>query len=494
MDYSISTQSLEETRTDCLVVAVPDGDDWPESTRLADAETNGLISELCRDGDFSAGIGTTELHVLRDHKNWKRLLLVGAGKPEKMTAVTFARMALGGASRIRETGATNALVAFADLKVQGRDQRWSAEVTARSFEQAFYRFTDFKSDKGKAPALKQVMVATESEDLQSALDRGKAVGEGMNVTRTLGNTPPNICHPTWLGEQAQKLSAEAPHIRTEILDEDAMTELGMGSLLAVSQGSSQPARLILMHYQGAGDPKEPPHILVGKGITFDTGGISLKPAASMDEMKYDMGGAASVLGTMTTVARLKPRANIIGVIAAAENMPSHNATRPGDIVTSLSGQTIEVINTDAEGRMVLCDALTYVERFNPATVVDMATLTGACIVALGHDTSAVMGNDDSVVNDLLASGEETGDRAWQLPLWDEYQSQLDSNFADMQNVGGKAAGTITAGCFLSRFTKAYPWAHIDIAGTAWVSGKEKGATGRPVPLLVNYLLRRSGSA
>ena len=313
----------------------------------------------------------------------------------------------------------------------------------------------------------------------------------MNFTRDLGNTPPNICHPTWLAEQAEKLAKDNDVIKTDVLDEKQMQKLGMHSLLSVSAGSAQPAKLIVMEYRG-GKAKDKPYVLVGKGITFDTGGISLKPGEGMDEMKYDMGGAAAVFGAMKTIAEAKPKINVVAVIAAAENMPSGTATRPGDIVTSMSGQTIEILNTDAEGRLVLCDALTYVKKFDPEVVVDMATLTGACIIALGSHATGLLSNNDTLANELLAAGERAGDRAWRLPLWDEYQSQLDSNFADMQNIGGRPAGTITAACFLSRFTKDYPWAHLDIAGTAWLSGKAKGSTGRPVPMLVDYLMSHAG--
>ena len=300
--------------------------------------------------------------------------------------------------------------------------------------------------------------------------------------------PPNICHPSYLAEQAKELAKAHKNLKVDILDEKKLQALGAGAFLAVAQGSDQPPRMIVMQYNG-GKKGEKPHALVGKGITFDTGGISIKPAAGMDEMKYDMGGAASVFGTLRAVLELQLPINLVCLLACAENMPSGGATRPGDIVTTMSGQTVEILNTDAEGRLVLCDTLTYAERFKPQSVIDIATLTGACIVALGSNVSGLMGNDDDLVNQILAAGRQADDRAWQLPLYDEYQEQLDSPFADIANIGGPKAGTITAGCFLSRFTKAYKWAHLDIAGTAWVSGgKDKGATGRPVPLLMQYLL------
>jgi leucyl aminopeptidase len=313
----------------------------------------------------------------------------------------------------------------------------------------------------------------------------------MNLARDLGNLPPNVCHPSYMTDQARQLAKQFKGLKVEVLDEKKLRDLGAGAFLAVSQGSDQPGCIVVMQYNG-GTKGEQPYALVGKGITFDTGGISLKPGQGMDEMKYDMCGAASVLGTLRAVLELQLPINLVCLLACAENMPSGNATRPGDIVTSMSGQTVEILNTDAEGRLVLCDTLTYVERFQPRAVIDIATLTGACIVALGSHTSGLLGNNDELLQQVLGAGQAAGDRAWQLPLFDEYQEQLDSPFADIANIGGPKAGTVTAACFLSRFTKAYPWAHLDIAGTAWISGgKEKGATGRPVPLLTQYLLDRA---
>ena len=312
---------------------------------------------------------------------------------------------------------------------------------------------------------------------------------GVELARTLGNLPGNICTPSYLAAQARKLGRTWETIKTSVLDEAAMKKLGMGSLLSVSRGSVEPAKLITLEYSG-GKKGSKPVVLVGKGVTFDSGGISLKPGAAMDEMKFDMCGAASVLGTLQACAEMKIPLNVVGVIPTTENLPSDRATKPGDIVTSMSGLTIEVLNTDAEGRLILCDALTYCKKFKPEVVVDIATLTGACVVALGHYTAAVLSNNDELAEELLAAGQTAVDRAWQMPLWDVYQSDLDSNFADIANIGGRA-GTITAACFLSRFTRDYRWAHLDIAGVAWKSGKAKGSTGRPVPLLTQFLLDRS---
>jgi len=353
--------------------------------------------------------------------------------------------------------------------------------------------------KGKAPendiALEGVDIQLDSRDEQdtvdAGIDDGVAVALGIMAHKNVANAPGNVCTPTWLADQAKKLGREYKSITTTVLDEDEMLKIGMGAFLAVSQGSEEPGKLIAMEHRG-GDSKDPPYVLVGKGITFDTGGISLKPGQGMHEMIWDMCGAASVLGTMTTVAAQELPLNVVGVIAAAENMPSGRATRPGDIVKSMSGQTIEILNTDAEGRLVLCDALTWIDKYNPKTVIDIATLTGAAVIALGSPASAMYANDDELADALLQAGEESWDRVWRMPLWEEYQSQLNSAFADMQNIGGREAGSVTAACFLARFTKKYRWAHLDIAGSAYRgNGTNKGATGRPVGTLTQYLMDRA---
>jgi leucyl aminopeptidase len=323
--------------------------------------------------------------------------------------------------------------------------------------------------------------------LETELTQAVAIAQGVVLAKDLGNLPGNVCTPTYLAQQAVALAKSHKTIKTTVLEENDMKKLGMGSLLSVTQGSAEPAKLITMEYHGA-DKKHRPIVLVGKGITFDSGGISLKPGAEMDEMKYDMCGAASVLGTMQAIAEMGLKLNVVGIIPSSDNMPSGTASKPGDIVTSMSGQTIEILNTDAEGRLVLCDALTYAAKFEPDTVIDIATLTGACIIALGHVASGLYSNQDTLAQELLTASEQSQDKAWRMPLWEDYQTQLDSNFADMQNIGGRPAGSITAACFLARFTKKYRWAHLDIAGTAWKSGKDKGATGRPVPLLTQYLI------
>jgi leucyl aminopeptidase len=361
-----------------------------------------------------------------------------------------------------------------------------AEELALTLVQADYRYEEFKSKKKPARHLNKIFFAS-TEDTSTSIERGEFIAQGINLCRDLGNKPGNACTPTYLADLAMEMQNLG--IKTSILEEKEMRELGMGSLLSVSAGSEEPAKLILMEYNGASDSTKP-YALVGKGITFDTGGISLKAGAAMDEMKFDMCGAASVFGTVHAVAKMKLPINLIAVVAAAENMPSGKATKPGDVVISMSGQTIEVLNTDAEGRLVLCDALSYVARYEPETIIDIATLTGACVVALGSHASGLYANDEQLASDILDSASKTGDKAWRMPLWPEYDKQLDSNFADMANIGGREAGSVTAACFLARFTKDQKWAHLDIAGTAWKSGKAKGSTGRPVRLLTDYLISR----
>ncbi|KPQ01132.1 leucyl aminopeptidase [Marinobacter sp. HL-58] len=496
MNFTLSSKPISDIKADCLVVALPEKGDWPASTTQANEALGGLIKTLHKNGD-ATGKNATTLLVPLDGQPWARLLVVGTGADKDRTPANYRKALIAMAGQVKDGPSKHVLVGLADTVVTGDDATGSEaarlNLIGRTLEEQLYRFNEFKSEKPSDRKLAKVTVAASSagKALKDAFNLGLATGRGMNFTRDLGNTPPNICHPTWLAEQAEQLAKDNDVIKTEVLDEKQMKKLGMHSLLSVSAGSAQPAKLIVMEYRG-GKAKDKPYVLVGKGITFDTGGISLKPGEGMDEMKYDMGGAAAVFGAMKTIAETKPKINVVAVIAAAENMPSGTATRPGDIVTSMSGQTIEILNTDAEGRLVLCDALTYVKKFDPEVVVDMATLTGACIIALGSHATGLLSNNDELANELLAAGERSGDRAWRLPLWDEYQSQLDSNFADMQNIGGRPAGTITAACFLSRFAKDYRWAHLDIAGTAWNSGKAKGSTGRPVPMLVDYLMSHAG--
>ena len=496
MNFSLSSKAIAATKTDCLVIGLPEKGTWPATTTQADETLGGLIKQLEKAGDLTGKNASVNTIPLVDQP-WQRLIVVGTGKDADRTPANFRKALIAMMGALKDGPSKNALICLADTALQGEDAVSNEEarlnLIGRILEDQLYSFTGFKSEKPAARKLKKVTVQASGagKALKDAFNLGLSTGRGMNFTKDLGNTPPNICHPVWLAEQAQAMAKEHDCIKTEVLDEKQMEKMGMNTILAVGKGSKQPPRLIVMEYRG-GKAKDKPYVLVGKGITFDTGGISLKPGQGMDEMKYDMCGAASVLGTFKAVLELGLPINLVGLLACAENMPSGRATRPGDIVTTMSGQTVEILNTDAEGRLVLCDTLTYAERFKPKAVVDIATLTGACVVALGAHTTGLLGNDDALARELLSAGQQADDRAWQLPLFDDYQEQLDSPFADIANIGGPKAGTITAACFLSRFTKAYPWAHLDIAGTAWISGgKEKGATGRPVPLLTQYLLDRS---
>ncbi|WP_300355358.1 leucyl aminopeptidase, partial [uncultured Alcanivorax sp.] len=388
----------------------------------------------------------------------------------------------------------SASISLEGIAVNERERPWLAQQLARKLGEAAYLFNPFKSREKKPVTLGKVSLVCPSRQgigpVKQALLLGSAIANGVNRSRELGDLPGNICTPSYLSSHARELAGQYPNLDCKVLSEKQMEALGMGSLLSVTAGTEQPAKMIVLEYKG-GKTRGKPIVLVGKGVTFDSGGISLKPGAGMDEMKYDMCGAASVLGTLSAIAEYKLPLNVTGIIPAVENMPSGTATRPGDVVTSMSGQTIEVLNTDAEGRLILCDALTYAGRYKPSFVIDIATLTGACVMALGSHASGLLSNDDTLAQALENAGQTSGDRVWRLPLWNEYDKQLKSNFADMANIGGREAGTITAACFLGRFTKNYRWAHLDIAGTAWNSGTNKGATGRPVPLLVEFLAEQA---
>ncbi|APX94372.1 leucyl aminopeptidase [Halomonas sp. 1513] len=499
MEFTVQTANPAKVETACLVVPVfKDGDLLPAAAKLDDASER-LIGQLIERGDFSASLGNVQMIPFAPGVSGERLLLVGLGEREKCNEAAFRKALDAAFGALAKLPVSDAAAAFTDVPVGDHDSAWKARMTLEAAERAIYRFVEFKSDPAPAAKLERVTLLVSDSAQATAVKQGArigaAIGAGINVTRTLGNLPGNVCTPRYLAEQAEQLGkGSGGALEVEILDEEALEALGAGSLLSVGRGSAEPARLIVMTYQGADNPDDAPHVLVGKGITFDTGGISLKAGEAMDEMKFDMCGAASVFGTVNAVLAIRPKINLVAIVAAAENMPDGKATKPGDIIKTLKGLTVEVLNTDAEGRLVLCDALTYAERFEPASVVDIATLTGAAIIALGHHATGLLSNDDDLALDLLEAGETAWDRAWHLPLWDEYQEQLDSNFADLANIGGRPAGTITAACFLSRFADKFPWAHLDIAGTAWSSGKQKGASGRPVGLLTQYLLDREADA
>ncbi|WP_111413412.1 leucyl aminopeptidase [Billgrantia lactosivorans] len=495
MEFPVQTANPAKAEAACLVVPVfKDGDLLPAAAKLDDASER-LIGQLIERGDFDAKLGNVQLIPFAPGLSADRLMLVGLGEREKCQERAFLKALDAAFIAVAGLPAEDVAVAFTDVPVAERSVGWKARMTAEAAQRAVYRFDEFKSEKAPRPRLEKVTLLLNDGDTAGEAREGArigdAIGQGVAYTRTLGNLPGNVCTPSYLAEQAEQLGRESGGaLEVEILDEAALEELGAHSLLSVGRGSEQPSRLIVMKYQGAESADEAPHVLVGKGITFDTGGISLKPGEAMDEMKFDMCGAASVFGTAKAALGIRPKLNLVFIVAAAENMPDGRATKPGDIIKTLKGLTVEVLNTDAEGRLVLCDALTYAERFEPASVVDIATLTGAAIIALGHHATGLLANDDDLALDLLEAGEAAWDRAWHLPLWDEYKEQLDSNFADMANIGGRPAGTITAACFLSRFADKFPWAHLDIAGTAWTSGKQKGASGRPVGLLTQYLLDR----
>ncbi|MGH1469699.1 MAG: leucyl aminopeptidase [Cellvibrionaceae bacterium] len=490
MKFLASHSTSSSQKADCLIIPIFDGGKLSDSASELNKASNGAIRALIKSGDITGKVGESVLLHTVQNIHADRILLVGFGQQKHCSTSDFRKSILSAANAIKKTQSKNAFLYLSGVIVDGRDENWKAQQTVLLFSQQFYVFDSLKSQKKSPNPLKSINICTEKPLLSStkkAVSTASAIAEGTSLARDLGNLPGNICTPTYLAEEAKKIAKNHTKITAKILSEKQMEKLGMGSLLSVSAGSKEPAQLIVLEYAGAAKSQKPT-VFVGKGITFDTGGISLKPGGGMDEMKFDMCGAASVLGAMKAISILKPKLNFVVVVAAAENMPSGKATKPGDIVTSMSGKTIEVLNTDAEGRLVLCDALTYAERFKPKAVVDVATLTGACVVALGQHASGLYSNQQPLANQLIAAGEISSDRAWQMPLWDEYKPQLDSNFADLANIGGPKAGSITAACFLSHFTESYPWAHLDIAGSAWLSNADKGATGRPVPLLVNYLL------
>ena len=495
MQFSIRTLSPEKAKTGCLVLAVQGAETLARATLAADKAARGALRRALAGGDLPEKTGSTLLLRGVPGLAAERVLLLRLGERGKYDAAAFREAALGAGKALKALGAKDAVLFVADLAVGGRGLPWAVRQAILCIRDAFYRFDQLKTQKQPAaPALASVTLAIGGAPVtlqaQIALKEAVATADGTDLARTLGNLPPNLCTPTRLAEEARKL-AQQFKLGIEVLERRDMEKLGMGALLAVTRGSHQPPKMIVLRYAGGAKAKKP-LVLVGKGITFDTGGISLKPSAEMDEMKYDMSGAGSVLGTMKAAAAMKLPLNVVGVIPTTENMPGGNATRPGDIVTSMSGQTIEILNTDAEGRLILCDALTYSERFEPAAVIDIATLTGACVIALGHVTSGLFANDDKLAHEVLAAGQTSWDRAWHMPAWEDYQEQLRSNFADMANIGGRPAGSITAACFLARFAKNFKWAHLDIAGTAWKSGRDKGSTGRPVPLLTQFLMTRAG--
>ena len=488
MRYETVAGSIAEVTADCVVVPVWKDGRLGDNGQALDAALGGALSAVVASGDYSWE-GSDDKHLLHSPAGCEagRVLLVAAGERENFGRKEAAKFLSEALKAVLAGNVPHAHFALADFAVNDIDINWLAARLGQEAETAAYRYVTTKDDKKRKAVLENLSVPETSENLEQAMRRGEAIGQGVNRARQLGNLPANVCTPAYLADHARELANDHGSIDVEVIDEAGMKELGMGCFLSVTAGSIEEACLIVLHYRGA-DEDEAPVCLVGKGVTFDSGGISIKPSAAMDEMKFDMCGAAAVLGVIGAIAELKMPVNVVGLVAASENMPSGRATKPGDIVTSMLGKTVEILNTDAEGRLLLCDALTYAERFEPTHVIDIATLTGAAIAAFGNEANVIMGNDQPLLDRLLQCGQDSLDRAWQLPLWTEYQKQLDSNFADLANIGGKRAGTITAGCFLSRFAEKFKWAHLDIAGSAWLSdGAAKGATGRPVALLTEFL-------
>lgn len=490
MKFSLSGEAPQLIDTPCLVIGVIEDQPLSGAAQAVDEASGGAISEKVASGDIDDARGyATMLHGL-DGVAAKRILVMGFGSRDKLDSARFERTCMDAGKFLRDHPAKSAHFCLADIELDGLDHNWRLRQEALAVHRANYLYTATKKQREHAPVPLESATFQGEEDAGAALEQARCLALGFLRARELGNLPPNLCTPIYLAGQAEEIAARHEGVEVEILGPDAMAELGMNALLGVGQGSTNEPRLIVLQYRGA-DTDAAPVVLVGKGITFDTGGISLKPAEHMDQMKFDMCGAAGVIGAFEACAELGLAINLVTIIAAAENMPDGRAYRPGDVLTSMSGQTIEVLNTDAEGRLVLCDALTYAERFKPKAIVDVATLTGACVVALGHHASGLMSKHDDLVAELLEAGVQTVDRAWQLPLWEDYQVQLKTPFADMKNVGGMPAGAITAGCFLSRFAKNQRWAHLDIAGSAWKWGEKEGATGRPVGLLTQFLINQA---
>jgi len=488
VEFTIKQISPVAETADCIVLPVL-GDTLAPVGHEFDTTCNGLFSRLIAAGDLAAKAGSTLSVPLAIEAGPKKALLVQFGADAKIKQI---REGLRAAAKALVAGNAVSATVFIDLGIKKTETETIAHEAALALVTESYRFDRFKSKPDPAAKLQTVALAvakkSEVDKAEAGLARGLAIGHGIETTKDLANLPGNVCTPSYLATVASSMAQEFK-FKCQIIERAEMEALGMGAFLAVAKGSTEAPKLIVLEYKGA---KGKPTVLVGKGITFDSGGISLKPGEAMDEMKYDMSGAASVLGVFRAVAEQKLPVHLVGIIPTCENMPAGNAVKPGDIVTSMSGQTIEVLNTDAEGRLILCDALTYAARFEPDAVIDIATLTGACVIALGHVTTGLLANDDELADELLAAADKSGDLTWRLPLFEEYQEQLKSNFADMGNIGGRPAGAITAACFLSRYTQNYKWAHLDIAGTAWKSGAAKGATGRPVPLLEAFIAKRAG--
>jgi leucyl aminopeptidase len=497
MQFTVISEPATRHRSECLVLAVYASRTLSDEALAVDRASRGQLGQWLKSSplDGAAAQAAVTFYGLRG-VHAERVVLVGLGARNKVDAAGYVKALRKCADAMIASGAASAALYLDSVKVEARNSYWKLRQAVEIVSSQAYRFDEMKSksERAERPKLRKVQFAASQDDAgaRDAVTHGEAIAAGTAAARTLGDLPGNVCTPAYLAQHARALAKRHSKLTVKVVEEAEMKRLGMGALLCVARGSRQPPKLIVLRYAG-GRAGDKPVVLVGKGVTFDTGGISIKPAGSMDEMKFDMCGAASVMGAIEVAARLKLAQNVIAVVPATENLPDGNACKPGDIVTSLAGRTIEILNTDAEGRLILCDALTYAERFKPEVIIDVATLTGACVVALGAQASGMWSNDEDLARDLLAAGTYSGDRAWRMPLWPEYDEQLRSNFADVANVGGRDAGAVTAAMFLARFTREMRWAHLDIAGTAWKQGKAKGSTGRPVPLLCEFLLARAGA-
>jgi leucyl aminopeptidase len=496
MQFEVWAKGLVTLNVDCVVLGIFEDGELGEEAQAIDAACGGTLRKLLARGDFSGRIGETLLLTDLSKVSASRTLLTGLGSRKNFARKGWRRALTAAVTAISKTRIASIAVAMERLPAKDLDDYYFGRVIAEVVGSTLYRVNDLKTNKKPKPhALQKVLAGpvrkAGADATERGLEHGETVAAAATLQRDLGNLPPNVCTPIYLADQARGLAKQYTSLSVKILDEAAIKKEKMGCLLAVSQGSDQPPRFIVLEHR-AGKSDGAPIVLVGKGVTFDTGGISLKDPGGMDEMKYDMSGAAAVMACMLLVAKLRLPLRVVGLIAAVENMPSGRAVKPGDIATSAAGLTVEILNTDAEGRLILCDALHYSRRFNPAAVVDIATLTGACVTALGHHHSGAMGNDDELVQELVAAGIRAEDKAWQMPLTEEYADQLKSNFADFANIGGREGGAITAAAFLGKFTQGLKWAHLDVAGTAWQGGAQKGSTGRPTPLLADFLIRRAG--
>lgn len=497
MEFGVKSGSAEKQRSACIIVGVFESRRLSPVAEQLDKTSDGYISSLLRRGELEGRLGQSLLLHQIPGASSERILLIGCGRERDFDMVNFKKAIENSIAAISETGSMEAINFLTELTVKGLSTYWKVRFAVEATREAIYHFDQFKTTKVEARRSLRKMVFSihsrrELHYGELALQHGLAIANGTHAAKNLGNLPPNICNPSYLAEEAKKLAKTSEKkLKATAVNEKQMQTLGMNAYLAVSTGSNNEAIMTVMEYSGNPNRHTKPIVIIGKGLTFDSGGISIKPAQSMDEMKYDMCGAAAVFGVMSALVELQLPINVIGIMAGCENMPGSNAMRPGDIVTTMSGKTVEILNTDAEGRLVLCDVLTFAEQYSPEAVIDVATLTGACVIALGHHHSGLISNHNVLAHELENASEQSGDKVWRLPLTDEYMQQINSPFADIANIGhDRSAGAITAGAFLSHFTKKYFWAHLDIAGTAWKSGKNKGATGRPVSLLMQYLINK----